>query len=346
MDLRRDVEIVAILAAVVGVLAPLSAAAAENVDEELAAGKWGTKATLGVNMLQSYYTRNWNGGDKGSIIWNATLDALAQKQLGTAWSWQNTANLAFGQNHQQDRDQDGDLSWKRPDKTTDQIKAESLLRYLPSVLDPYVAVGLESQFLDQTDPWDRDLAFNPLEIFESIGVSRLLVDRERSTLLARLGFTARQSFRDVYLAAPPDDLTESVTAGDGGAELAFHSTNRLVADRVEYEGRLRFYKPFYYTGKADLEDLGREALVDAGLAEDLVDYFLTIDVDFENTFKANITKVVNVQFHLRWLYDKYDSTVKPIVEDGTIVNPVAIGSAVRKSGQLKQTMSIGLAYTF
>jgi len=346
MNHRYGLPTAVALTAITALLAPVAVAAAENVDEEVATGHWGTEVTLGVNLLQSYYTRNWHGGDKGSVVWNATLDAAAQKNLGESWHWLNTANLAFGQNHQQERDPDGSLYWKKPDKTTDQIKAESLLRYLPSALNPYASVRFESQFLDQTDPYGRDLSLNPLEFFESVGVSRMLIDTEARKFLVRLGFTIHQSARDMYLNAPPDDALESVTAGDGGAELTFNYKSKLLTGRVEYDGQLRFYKPFYYTGKSDIDDLGSDAIVAHGLDADLPDYFLTTDIDFENTFKANITKVINVQFYLRWLYDKYDSTVKPVVTDGVIENSAAVAAAVRKSGQLKQTMSIGLAYTF
>ena len=327
-------------------LVPFTAVAAEDVDAEFAAGNWGTDASLGVNLLQSYYTRNWNGGDKGSVVWNATLDARAQKQLNDQWHWYNSLNLAFGQNHQQARDSDGGLFWKRPDKTTDHIKAESLLRYTRSELDPFISVRFESQFLDQTDPYGRELSLNPLEFFESVGVSRMLIDQEARKLMGRLGFTLHQSSRDIFLAVPPADEASTESVQDGGVELTLNYKSDLLQDRVEYTGQLRFYKPFFYSAKSDVEDLGAQALVDLGLDGDLPDHFLTTDIDFENTFKANITKVINVQLYVRWVYDKYDSTVKPVVRDGVLENPGAVAAAVRKSGQLKQTMSIGMGYTF
>ena len=53
-----------------------------------------------------------------------------------------------------------------------------------------------------------------------------------------------------------------------------------------------------------------------------------------------------MQFYLRWSYDKYDNSVKPQVEGGQVTNPEFVDAAIRKAGQLKQTMAIGLAYTF
>jgi len=327
-------------------LSPATAQDDDALEEAFNAGRWGTRATVGVNLLQSYYTRNWNGGDKGSVVWNATFDGVAQKQLQEHWHWFNTVNLAFGQNHQQDRDGDGNLFWRRPDKSTDQIKAESLLRYTRGELDPFFSVRFSSQFLDETDPYGRNFSLNPLEFFESVGLSRMLIENDEKRLLARLGFTLRQSIRDQYRAAPPDDTVLGESSTDGGLELTLNYDTRLLQDRIEYNGQLRVYKAVFYSAKNDVDSLDRQVLVDAGLDGDLPDYFLAPDIDFENSFKASITRLLNVQFNLRWVYDKYDTTVKPVVADGVIQNPDAINGAVRKSGQLRQTMSIGLAYTF
>jgi len=332
--------------ALVALLCPAAALAEANPDEEFEAGNWGTRLTIGANLLQSYYTDNWNGGDKGSIVWNATLEAMAKKQLSDAWHWHNRLDLAFGQNHQQERRDDGSLYWQRPDKTDDLIKAESLLRYTKSELAPYFSVGFESQFIDQTDPYGRDLNFNPLTFSQSVGISRMLVQNEQRTLLARLGFTVHESVRDIFLNPPPDDETTSETAVDGGPELILDYAAKLLAGRVEYESQIRVFKPVFYSAKSDVEDLAAQALLDAGLDEDLADYFMAVDLDWSNTFKANITEVINVQLHLRWVYDKYDNTVVPVVEEGALGNPGAVAAAVRKVGQFKQTMSLGLGYTF
>ncbi len=335
-----------LLAALTVLVIPATAPAEADPDAEFEAGNWGTQLTIGANLLQSYYTDNWNGGDKGSIVWNATLDALARKKLGEAWDWRNTASLAFGQNHQQERRDDGSLAWARPDKTDDLITAESLLRYTRSPLAPYVSLGFESQFLDQTDAYGRDLSLNPLIFSQSVGLSRMLVENEERTLLARLGFTLQESVRELYLATPPDDATSTESAVDGGLELVLDYEASLLAGRVDYQSEIRVYQPVFYSGKSDVDDLAAEALTGAGLDADLGDYFLTTDIDFTNTFKASITEVINVQLHLRWVYDKYDNTVVPVVEEGGVANPGAVAAAVRKTGQFKQTMSLGLGYTF
>jgi len=53
-----------------------------------------------------------------------------------------------------------------------------------------------------------------------------------------------------------------------------------------------------------------------------------------------------VSLFLRWVYDKYDSTVSPVVEDGVLVNEADVHRAIRTAGQFKQTMALGFGYTF
>lgn len=333
---------------------PVLATAAEDVEAEFDAGNWGTELKLGFNLLQSYYTDNWNGGDKGSVVWTGTLDGLAKKKLGESWESTNTMHLAFGQNHQQERAADGELYWPRPDKSTDEIAFESLLRYTKSVLEPFVSARFESQFLDQTDP-RHEFSLNPLEFYETAGISRQLIKNDERQLLGRLGFTLHQSMRDIYLA--DTDMVVDEMTNDGGIELAFDYRSKYFDDKVDYIGELRFYQPIYYSAKSDFEDLDFENAVDPDgnpidLDGDLADYTTALDIDFKNTFVTNITKALNVQFMVRWVYDKYDNTVPLVLgpdDQGDLLvveNYEAVKASVRKSGQLKQTMSIGLAHTF
>ena len=49
----------------------------------------------------------------------------------------------------------------------------------------------------------------------------------------------------------------------------------------------------------------------------------------------------------RWIYDRYDNSVKPMVSaaDG-VINTADVRAAVRKAGQFKQTLGLGLTYRF
>ncbi len=341
MTTLRFVSLFVLLAVLMG-----PHARAQEEPAPIAVGEWRRAGKIGVNLLQSYYTENWKGGDKGSVVWAANLDYRAETQLSAHWNWRNDLNLAFGQTHQQERDATGDLYWQEPDKTTDQIKFETLFRYGLHGWDPYFAVRFESQFLDETDPWDRGITFNPLTFNESVGISRVLVNQADRQLLSRLGFSLRQNSRQVFLAAPPDDATERLSSHDGGLELILDYQDKILDDRVEYTSKFTAYKAFFYSAKGDLDDVSGDDLVAAGLPEDVADYSLVTDLDWENTFVTAITRLINVQFYLRWSYDKYDNSVAPKVENGALTNPGYVDAAIRKAGQLKQTMSIGLAYAF
>jgi hypothetical protein len=336
--------IVAVAAVAAGAVAQ-EAPEKPSFDEKVEAGQWAAETTIGLNLIQSYYTENWNGGDKGSVVWNGTLDSKLQKKLGENWNWLNVLNLAFGQNHQQERDDVGDLYWKKADKTDDLVRFESLLRYTKSSLNPYASFRFESQFLDQNDP-RGDFTLNPLEFYETVGISRMFVDTEQRKFLVRLGYTFHQMSREMFLdpAFGDDPVTES--ASDMGVELVLNYTDKALVGNVEYQTQLRVYQPVSYSAKGELEDLGSDYLVGVGLPGDLADYTTALDVDWEHNFKANITRVINVQLFLRWIYDKYDNSVTPVVVEDEVHNVATVGGAIRKAGQFKQTLSLGLGYTF
>ena len=77
---------------------------------------------------------------------------------------------------------------------------------------------------------------------------------------------------------------------------------------------------------------------------------MALDADFENLFTSQITKILSVQLYTRWLYDQYDNSVKPVFKDlnaPTAGEELALrNAAVRKAGQFKQTLGIGLTYRF
>ncbi|MFN2371844.1 MAG: DUF3078 domain-containing protein, partial [Candidatus Krumholzibacteriia bacterium] len=130
---------------VILVLVGLLAAFAFPVRAQDAApvGVWQKEFKLGLNILQSSYSENWNGGDKGSVVWNGAFEGRMEKQYGQSRNWRHSLKLSYGQTHQQDRDAGGDLYWRRPDKTDDIIDYESLLRFTQdSGWDPFVALGL------------------------------------------------------------------------------------------------------------------------------------------------------------------------------------------------------------
>jgi hypothetical protein len=70
-------------------------------------------------------------------------------------------------------------------------------------------------------------------------------------------------------------------------------------------------------------------------------------LDWENIWTSQITKILSVSLYTRWIYDPYDNSVKPIpAAAGALTNQEAVRRAVRKAGQFKETLSIGVTYRF
>lgn len=316
---------------------------AEEVDKKI--GIWQQDVSVSLNMLQSSYSNNWNGGEKGSINWAGNLDAKFEKQFTERTNWRNTLNLAYGQTHQQERDGNNNLYWQKPDKTDDIINLESLFRWTPeSGWDPFISFTFTSLFDDVSDGAGRSQTFNPMTFKESAGISRPWINTEDRKLMSRLGIAFIQNNRSFFLNPAPSTDTMSESSTELAAELITEYMVGALDGRVDWESKLTLSLPFMYSGKSTFED--DLDLIAAGLPEDVADYTTTIDVDWENTFTANITKVISVKLFVRWVYDKYDNTVSPVVEEGVLVNSSDVHSAIRKAGQFKQTLALGLTYKF
>lgn len=335
----------AILAAAVLCIALDSGRAADQKEREI--GKWYPTLETGVNLTQSSYSDNWSGGDKGSVVWTAILNGTLENQLSGKMNWHNTLKLAYGQTHNQDKGSEGDLTWNRPEKSTDLVDLESILRLtLGAFVDPFASARFESQFLDASDPEGRNLTFNPIRLRESAGIARKILDEEDRSLLSRLGFTFRQGIRRQF-EDTGSDATVTETSNDGGIEWTTDYKTKILENRVTWTSKLTFYQPVFYSGKDDLEGLTEEYLQEVGLPKDLADYTTVMDIDFENIFTTQITRLLSVGLYTRWMYAKYDNSVKPVMrDDGSLSNPAAVRNAIRKAGQFKQTLSLGVTYRF
>lgn len=332
-----------VILVLVGLLAASSFTA--RAQDAAPAEGWQNEFKLGLNILQSSYSENWNGGDKGSVVWSGAFDGRMEKQYGPRANWRNTLKLTYGQTHQQDRSPDGDLYWRRPDKTDDIIDFESLLRFTQaSGWDPFVAVGLKSMFDDRSDAAGRSIMFNPVTVTPSAGISRKLVAAEDRELLARLGVAYIVNSRAFFTDPAPATDTRRESSSEAAAEAVFEYRVGALDKRVDWESKLTLLLPFVYSGKSVFEDDIDPAAL--GLPEDVASYTTSLDIDWENTFTANITKVIAVKLFVRWVYDRYDNTVTPVVEEGSLLNAGAVGQAIRKAGQFKQTLALSFGYSF
>ncbi len=320
-------------------------------DEPLEPGPWNYGAVVGLNLNQSAFSDNWAGGDNGTISWVLNADLEAKRQFSEKFNWSNELHLAYGQTSTQKADASGKKNWSRPDKTTDLIQFESVGRWTLSLwLDPYLALRLDSQFLDQSDPLG-DLMFNPVKVAETAGVAHAFLEEEEREVISRLGFGFRQSFARQF-SDDVGDETERFVTNDGGFEFQTDAKMPMADDRVLYEGKLQVFWPVFYDKSGDLEDFDALALASDPTREEVQDFWKTPDVNFQNTFTSEITSWLDVNLYVQWVYDQYDAATDVVIEGADSDSDVlakairTVDGAVRKSGQFKQTLGVGLTYRF
>ena len=319
-------------------------------------GPWDFGATLGANLAQSAFSRNWAGGDQGSFVWVARADLSAERQFNMSFNWANTLQLAYGQtaNQVNDPNNPDENVWEPPDKTTDLIQLESVGRFtLQRWVDPYVAFRLESQFLDKTDP-RGNLHFNPLRLKESAGIARVFEKTEQREFITRVGIAFRQNIGRTFVGGfdpitmeplrGVDIDTETSVGNDGGFEWQTDMRWPILEDKVIYKGQLLAYAPVLYSQSDELEDFDRYALAIDPAREEIAGFWQYPDVNFQNGFTTQITKVVSVDLYLQWIYNRFDeATQVPTPEEMPAL--LLVDRGVRKAGQFKQVLSIALSYT-
>lgn len=316
--------------------------------KELIVGKWYPTLEAGLAFTQGSYSDNWAGGDKGSIIWTAIANGSLESQLDPKANWLNTLKLAYGQTSQQKADPTGARYWETPQKSTDLINYESLLRLtLGGYVDPFASFTFESQFQDASDIAGRKLTLNPMQFKEAAGIARKVLDTEDQALLTRLGFAFRQNSRRSFTEAPPSTTTETDMTNDGGFEWVTDYKSKILQKRISWTSKLTVYQPVFYSGKSDLDGLSADSLAAYHIDSEVAKLSTRVNADWENIWTSQITKMISVSLYTRWIYDAYDSSVKPLVgPDGSLLNPEAVRSAVRRAGQFKETLSIGITYRF
>jgi hypothetical protein len=341
MKTRTLIVVTALVVMTAGV-----ARAQDGQKRVLELGTWYPSAEAGVTLSQSAFSDNWAGGEKGSVVWTAIFNATLESQLHRKVNFHNALKLAYGQTLQQKADPDGTRFWEKPAKSTDLIDFETIIRFtLGGWVDPYASGRFESQFEDASDPAGRTLSLNPMKFKQSGGLARKFIDDEDQSLLTRLGFTFRESRRKVYSNPAPDLATSTETSVDGGLEMTVDYKSNVLSERIAWTSKLTAYQPVFYSGSDEFDNVKPADLDAAGLDRDVGDFPMVFDLDWENIFSTQITKLISVNLYVRWVYDKYENSVIPAFnDDGDLTNANAIRGAIRKAGQLKQTMTIGLTY--
>lgn len=310
------------------------------------AGPWKFQGVAALTLTQSSYSANWNGGDRGSWVWVARFDGSAERQVTTRFNTLNTLVLAYGQTSRQQPDpaDPGRRVWEPPSKTSDQIVFESVERLtLSSFADPYAALRLDTQFLDQSQP-NGNLTLNPVKLKLSAGVARVLVKDADREVISRLGLGARATFGRVYTELPPGTATASFNNNDAGLEWVTTATLPLLAKRVLYKGRLGVFQPLVYSQSGALEDYDVIAAAADPGHRAIADYWKTADVEIESVFSAKITQNLGVELAAQLVYNKFDSSGNVDTKLAPAVLVPQVERNVRRAGQYRETLALALSY--
>jgi len=327
-----------------------SAAGAQDADAGNAAepeyGKWVPKLDIGMVLTQSAYSDNWNGSEQGQIAWNFILNSALTNQFNRSLNWRNQLKLAFGHTHNQvfylDPDKPNNppvRRWDHPEKTTDLIDFESLIRItMGKWVDPYAAFRLLSQFLDNSDLYGRTVWASPMTLIGSAGFARQFYKTDDELFLSRFGLAARENIRQFYPFAPDvSDERQTEMSHDAGLEWVTDYAIKFIEDKVLWNSKLTVYKAFEYSFRGDLE---------TG-APEWSDYPLAVDINWENIFTGEIVSWLTLNVYVMFVYDKYDNSVVPELDDqGNLSNEPDVRSAVREAGQFKQTLGLGITFKF
>ena len=268
---------------------------------------WVVDVDANVTLTQNAYTTSWIGSEKGAVAWASKLDFVAERQMTTIFSNRNTLKLAFGQT----RTQFEDRSWGKLMKSTDLIDFETMGRFtLDGWVEPFLAVRLISQFVDGTDSTQNHYV-NPLDIFESFGVSRALVANDFTKWNARLGGAVNQNVKRYTL----DDTHAGYytkTKNSAGLEFVTELKAKARQGLLDYSSLLTIYEAL----------ASSEAEKTNGTPT--ANFWRYPDINWENIASVNITKYVMVNLTLQLLYDR----------------------ELHANARIKEVLALGLTYKF
>lgn len=283
----------------------LLVAAATHPADSTAVG-WKKTLVLDVTTTQTAYSDSWVGGEAGSLNWVSNLSGTAEKQISPKLNYRSILKLSFGQTVTQD---DSTKRWSKPKKSTDLIDWDNLGRLtLESFVDPYIAFRLESQFAFKLSE-EKTVFFSPIKLTESFGIARQFYAAGKTdVIISRLGFAFRQILSD-QLAAGSTTETKSVSTNDGGIE-SVTDVQLTLNERLIYVSKLGAYKAVFFSDKDKF----------AGTPQ--ADDWKAIDINWENSVTAQLSKIITTKLYLQLLYDKQ----------------------ISYRGRLKETLGIGFLF--
>ncbi len=268
---------------------------------------WQIDLDANVTLTQNAYSESWIGGEKGAVSWASKLNLVAEKQVTPIFNHRNTLKLEFGQT----KTQNDDHSWGKLLKSTDLIDLESLQRFnLTSWMEPFIAVRLISRFVDDADT-SRNHYINPLNIFESFGLSRALVTEDAVKWNARLGGAVNQLINRYTLDETHTDYYTK-TVNSAGIEFVTELKSKLRDGLLDYVSLLTIYEALVSSEAEKTDNTERE------------NFWRHPDINWENILSVNITKYVMINLTVQLLYDR----------------------ELDASARIKEVLALGLTYKY
>lgn len=270
----------------------------------LTADPWVYSADASFLLNGSTYSNNWVGGEVGTMSWKILGNSRAEKQINPKLNSKNTFELIFGQTYNQNADT---RTWSPPLEADDRIDLESVLRFtLGWVLDPVIAGHVQSQFYDSRED-DNTRYINPINLTESFGVAKAVFKSEKNELIVRTGAALKQLIDRGIIDSLTGEKNTDIT-NEGGLELVTDLTTRFAKDKITYKSKLSFFKSLFRENENDIDE----------------DYWKYPDINWENTFSAEIAKYLTVDLYVQLLYDR----------------------EIAEKPRYRQSLSFGLTYKF
>jgi len=271
----------------------------------LFAEDWKYTSIFNLALTQNAYNNNWAGTELGSISWAASTNSTADKQLNSFLLSKNTLQLAFGQTHQQKLDTAGQRYWNKPEKSTDKIDLESIMRFtLHGYVDPFIGADLQSQFIDSSDPTKTRIV-NPMQFIESGGIAKTFLNKENQTLNARLGLAMRERIDREKLDAV-SQTRKTYTESDAGGEFVAIYNQVFKPKDITFNSKLQLFQPFFNSKSKDFPNNDWKAM----------------DMTWENNLNMKLYKAVSIGLYIEMLYNKEQ----------------------QKAVQFKETLGMGFSY--
>jgi len=267
---------------------------------------WKKSLILDITTTQTAYSDSWVGGEAGSLNWVSNLSGTAEKQAAPWLNYRSILKLSFGQTVTQD---DSTKRWSKPKKSTDLIDWDNLGRLtLHSFVDPYLAFRLESQFAFKLSEV-KTVYLSPIKLTESFGIARMFYSGGKTdVVISRFGFAFRQIITDQLVTGSTTE-TKSITTNDGGIE-SVTDVQLTLNERLIYTSKLGLFKAVFFSEKDKF----------AGTPQ--TDDWKAIDINWENSVTAQLSKIITTKFYTQLLYDKQ----------------------ISRRGRIKETLGIGFLF--